>query len=48
VLIYAELIKLRTICLWCTFVHIVCLLLFVVTGFGTAATWTTADTEPSS
>jgi uncharacterized membrane protein len=37
-LIYAELFKLDAICLWCTSVHIVSLLLLGVTAFGTAAT----------
>jgi uncharacterized membrane protein len=37
-LIYAELYKLNAVCLWCTAVHVVSLLLFVVTAFGTAAT----------
>jgi uncharacterized membrane protein len=37
-LIYAELFKLSAVCLWCTAVHVVSLLLFVVTVFGTAAT----------
>jgi uncharacterized membrane protein len=37
-LIYAELFKLDAVCLWCTAVHVVSLLLFMVTAFGTAAT----------
>jgi uncharacterized membrane protein len=37
-LIYAELFKLNAVCLWCTAVHVVSLLLFAVTAFGTAAT----------
>jgi uncharacterized membrane protein len=37
-LIYAELFKLSAVCLWCTAVHVVSLLLFAVTAFGTAAT----------
>jgi uncharacterized membrane protein len=37
-LLYAELFKLDAICLWCTFVHVTSLLLFMVTAFGTAAT----------
>jgi uncharacterized membrane protein len=37
-LIYAELFRLSAVCLWCTSVHIVSLLVFVVTAFGTAAT----------
>jgi uncharacterized membrane protein len=37
-LVYAELFKLHAICLWCTAVHIVSVLLFILTAFGTAAT----------
>ena len=37
-LIYAELFKVDAICLWCTSVHILTLLLFVTTVFGTVAT----------
>jgi uncharacterized membrane protein len=37
-LIYAELFKLNAVCLWCTAVHVLSLLLFAVTAFGTAAT----------
>jgi uncharacterized membrane protein len=37
-LIYAELFKLGAVCLWCTAVHIVSMLLFGLTAFGTAAT----------
>jgi uncharacterized membrane protein len=37
-LVYAELFKLDAICEWCTAVHVVSLLLFIVTAFGTAAT----------
>jgi uncharacterized membrane protein len=36
-LVYAELFKLNAICLWCTAVHIICILLFGLTAFGTAA-----------
>jgi len=35
-LVYAELFKLDAICLWCTSVHVISLLLFVTTAFGTA------------
>jgi uncharacterized membrane protein len=37
-LVCTELFKLHAICLWCTFVHFVAVMLFVVTAFGTAAT----------
>jgi uncharacterized membrane protein len=37
-LIYAELFKLDAICLWCTSVHVISLLIFAVTVFATAAT----------
>ncbi len=37
-LIYVELFKLNAICLYCTGVHIVTLLLFILTVFGTALT----------
>ena len=37
-LVYAELFKLNAICMWCTAIHIICLLLFGLTAFGTAAT----------
>jgi uncharacterized membrane protein len=36
-LIYVELFRLNAVCLWCSAVHIISLLLFVVTAFGTAA-----------
>jgi uncharacterized membrane protein len=35
-LVYAELFKLHAICLWCTAVHVVSVLVFIVTAFGTA------------
>jgi uncharacterized membrane protein len=49
-LIYAELFKLNAVCLWCTAVHIVSLLVFAVTAFGTAATAgsPTADSDLDS
>jgi uncharacterized membrane protein len=51
-LIYAELFRLNAVCLWCTAVHVVSLLLFIVTVFGTAATaealTADADAEPSA
>jgi uncharacterized membrane protein len=37
-LVYAELFRLHAVCLWCTCVHIVAALLFIVTAFGTAIT----------
>ena len=37
-LIYAELFKLDAICLWCTAVHAIAILLFAVTAFATAVT----------
>jgi uncharacterized membrane protein len=44
-LIYAELFKLDAICLWCTSVHVMSLILFATTAFGTAATATPVDFE---
>jgi uncharacterized membrane protein len=41
-LVYAELFKLHAVCLWCTAVHVICILLFGLTAFGTAATGTFA------
>ena len=35
-LVYAEAVLIKAICLWCTAVHVITLLLFVVTGFATA------------
>jgi 3-deoxy-D-manno-octulosonate cytidylyltransferase len=37
-LVYAELVKIRNICLWCTSVHIISFLIFLSTAFGTLAT----------
>ena len=37
-LIYTELFRLDAICMWCTFVHALALMLFVLIVFGTAAT----------
>jgi uncharacterized membrane protein len=37
-LIYAELFRLDAICLWCTSVHVISLILFATTVFGTAST----------
>jgi uncharacterized membrane protein len=37
-LVYAELFKVDALCLWCTSVHIITLLLFISTAFGTVAT----------
>ena len=46
-LVYAELFKLHAICMWCTAVHIISLLLFGLTAFGTAVTgsFPGADTD---
>jgi uncharacterized membrane protein len=35
-LVYAEFIIIKNICLWCTSVHIITLLLFIVTAFATS------------
>jgi uncharacterized membrane protein len=35
-LVYAEAIILKAVCLWCTAVHVITLLLFIITGFATA------------
>ena len=37
-LVYAELVKIHNICLWCTSVHIISFLIFLSTAFGTLAT----------
>ncbi len=37
-LVYAELVKIRNVCLWCTSVHIISFLIFLSTAFGTLAT----------
>lgn len=42
-LVYAELFKLDAICVWCTAVHIVTVLLFVAVAFGTVATTPTPE-----
>jgi uncharacterized membrane protein len=42
-LIYAELFRIDAICLWCTAVHVLTLLLFISTVFGTVATATGPD-----
>jgi uncharacterized membrane protein len=42
-LIYAELFKINAICLWCTSVHAMTFLLFVITVIGTTATGETID-----
>jgi uncharacterized membrane protein len=36
-LIYAELFKIDAICLWCTAVHVLTLLVFITTVFGTVS-----------
>jgi uncharacterized membrane protein len=38
-LVYAEAIIIKAICLWCTSVHVLTLLLFVLTGFATALSY---------
>ncbi|HEX7106934.1 MAG TPA: vitamin K epoxide reductase family protein [Acidothermaceae bacterium] len=45
-LIYAEAVIIKAICLWCTAVHVLTLLLFVLTGFATALSY--ADDSPHS
>jgi uncharacterized membrane protein len=37
-LVYAELFKLHAICLWCTAVHVLSLIIFITTVLGTVAT----------
>jgi uncharacterized membrane protein len=44
-LVYAELVKIRNICLWCTSVHIISLLIFLSTAFGTLATMPDIDED---
>ena len=44
-LIYAELFKLDAICLWCTAVHVISVLLFATTAFATALT--AEDLQPA-
>ncbi len=44
-LIYAELFKIDAICLWCTSVHILTVLLFITTLFATVATAPGPDLE---
>jgi uncharacterized membrane protein len=44
-LIYAELFKIDAICLWCTSVHILTVLLFISTAFGTVAIAPEPDLE---
>jgi uncharacterized membrane protein len=46
-LVYAELFKLGAICLWCTAVHLVSVLLFGLTAFGTAVTAVTENLAPA-
>jgi uncharacterized membrane protein len=38
-LVYAELFLINAICLYCTAVHIMTVLLFLQTAIGTALTW---------
>lgn len=44
-LVYAELFRIHNICLWCTSVHGISLILFVFTMFATAATAESFDSE---
>jgi len=44
-LVYAELVKIRNICLWCTSVHIMSLLIFITTAIGTLATMPEIEDE---
>ena len=46
-LVYAEAVIIKAICLWCTAVHVLTLLLFVLTGFATAMSYTD-DSSTSS
>ena len=48
VLIYDELFKIDAICEWCTAVHFLTFVLFVVTNFGTLATSPHADEPPET
>jgi len=45
-LIWVELFRLDNLCLYCTSVHVVSILLFILTGIGTAATSPYAEVEP--
>ncbi len=42
-LIYAELVQIGHICLWCTSVHIVTFLLFIIIVFNASFSWNRAD-----
>lgn len=42
-LVYAEAVIIKAICLWCTSVHVLTLLLFIVTGFATALLFPSSD-----
>ena len=44
-LIYAELFRLDAICLWCTSVHAISILIFITTTFGTASTGETVHPD---
>ncbi len=44
-LIYAELFKVEAICLWCTAVHVITLLVFVTTAFGTVSSLALREQE---
>jgi uncharacterized membrane protein len=47
-LVYAEAIIIKAICLWCTSVHVLTLLLFVLTGFATALSYPDDGTTDSA
>jgi uncharacterized membrane protein len=42
-LIYAELFELDAVCLWCTAVHAISVILFALTAFATAVSAPTVD-----
>jgi uncharacterized membrane protein len=44
-LVYTELVTLDTICMWCTFVHALTFLIFVVTILGSALAFPLLDTS---
>jgi hypothetical protein len=46
--VYAEAIIIKAICLWCTSVHVLTLLLFVLTGFATALSYPDDGTTDSA
>lgn len=46
-LLYAELFRLNSICLYCTAVHVITVALFITVALGTAATTPASDWGPS-